>query len=296
MSAKITIGLCTKNSEATVRKTISSIINQKYPKELIQLIVVDGCSKDKTLSIINSATSKAGTTFETYSDKGEGLGYARQIVVNNAQGKYVLFVDSDVILSSDFVRNEVEFMEKNHEIAVAFGVSIVKEGSFREKTLTGRVSDLAAYALDKSSSVACEATIFRFAAIQEIGGFDTRIKGAAEDRDLIARIGLSGMQVSVNHGARFLHKQRATLSSFWSEKSWMGYGDHYFYHKQGSRGAFWRKFLFGDFVFGMKLSSKAYELTYRKLSFLIIPQIILGNLAWWVGFTKGHLNKYGHKM
>jgi glycosyltransferase involved in cell wall biosynthesis len=295
MSARVTIGLCTKDSETTIRQTIESIINQTYPKELIQLIVVDGHSKDKTLSIINSATSKTGRAVETYTDKGEGLGFARQIVVNKALGKYVIFVDSDVVLFSDFIRNDVKFMEENPDIVVAFGVSIVKDGTVRERTLIGQVSDLAASALDKSSSVACEATIFRSAALRKVGGFDTKIKGAAEDKDLIARIRQLGMHVSVNETARFLHKYRDTLRASWAEASWMGYGDHYFYHKHGSMGTFWRRFPAGAFVFGLKIASKSYKRTYRKLSFLILPRMILLNIAWWAGFAKGHKYGYGHE-
>jgi GT2 family glycosyltransferase len=263
--------------------------------ELIQLVVVDGCSKDKTLSIINSATSKACMKVETYSDKGEGLGTARQIVVNNAKGKYLIFVDGDVVLSSDFVRNDVKFMEENHDIVVAFGVPMLKDGTLQERTLIATVSELATYAAERSGAVACEATIYCSEALQQVGGFDTKIKGAAEDRDLIARIRLHGMQVSVNETARFFHKQRENLRAFWVEQSWMGYGDHYFNHKHGSLGTFWRKFPAGDFVYALKLASRTYERTHRKLSFLILPQMFFGNIGWWAGFAKGHKDRYGHE-
>lgn len=288
MNIKVTIGLCVKDSERTIRQSIESIISQKYPMELIQLVVVDGCSKDKTLSIINSATSKTCMKVETYSDKGEGLGTARQIVVNNAKGKYVIFVDADVMLFSDFVRNDVKLMEENPGIVVAFGTPMLKEG-----TLITTVWDLAAYA--GGGSIGTGAAIFRSEVLRQVGGFDTKIKGAAEDRDLIVRFQLHGWQVSVNETARFFHKHRENLCSFWVEQSWCGYGDHYFNHKHGSIGAVWHRFPAGEFVRGLKLASRAYERTHRKLSFLILPQMILGNIGWWAGFAKGHKDGYGHE-
>ncbi len=287
MSERVTIGLCVKDSERTIHQSIESILSQKYPMELIQLVVVDGCSKDKTLSIINNETSKSHILVETFSDQGQGLGTARQIVVNNAQGKYIIFVDADVKLFSDFVRNHVKFMEENPAVGVAFGTTMLQEGS-----LIATVSDLCAYGA--GGSIGGGATIYRSELLQQVGGFDIKIKGAAEDTDLIFRLQLHGWPGSVNKTARFFHNNRENLRSFWVEQSWMGYGDHYFNHKHGSVNGVWRKFPAAEFVYGLKLTSRAYERTCKKLSFLIVPLMIFANIGWWTGFTKGHIDGYGH--
>jgi len=314
LRARVTIGLCVKDSEKTIKQTIESIVNQKYPLELIQLVVVDGSSKDNSLSIISKATSRACMEVETYSDKGSGLGAARQIVVNNAKGKYIVFVDSDMRLLADFVRNHVNFMEENPHISAAFGRSIPQK-----EPLIAAILGLAAYAA--GGAVGTGGSICRSKAFQQVGGFDTRIKGAAEDRDLFVRFRLLGLQVSVNDTARFFHKHRENLRSFWSEQLWFGYGDHYFNHKHSNIGAVWRRLsvggpgsssltfaLFGgsvgtvwhklpvgEFVWGLRLTSIAYKQTRKMLSFLILPQMILGNIGWWVGFAKAHKNGYGHE-
>lgn len=255
--------------------------------ELIQLVVVDGCSKDKTLPIINSVTSKTSIISETHSDQGEGLGTARQIVVNNAKGKYIIFVDGDVKLSSDFVKNHVKFMEENPHSAVAFATPMLQEG-----TLIATVWDLFNHVA--GGTVGNDATIYRSEVLRQIGGFDTKIKGAAEDQDLIVRFRLLGWQVSVNDKARFFHKHREDPRSFLTEQSWFGYGDHYFIHKHGSSVAVWRKFPALSFAYGLKLASRAYKRTQRKISFLIPFELVLGNVAWWFGFIKAHMAGYGH--
>lgn len=314
MSVRVTIGLCAKDSEKTIKQSIKSIIDQKYPLELIQLVVVDGSSKDNTLSIISKAISRAYMKVETYSDKGKGLGAARQIVVNNAKGKYVIFIDSDMRLLGDFVRNHVNFMEENPDIVAAFGKPMLQEGP-----LIAAVWGLAAYAA--GGCVATGGSICRSEVVRQVGGFDTKIKGAAEDRDLFVRFRLRGLQVSVNDTAKFFHKHKENLRSFWVEQSWFGYGDHYFNHKHSSIGAVWRKLHAGgsgnssltfalfvgsvgtiwhkfpvkESVWGLKLASRAYERTHRKLSFLILPQMILGNIGWWAGFAKAHRDGYGHE-
>ena len=102
-----------------------------------------------------------------------------------------------------------------------------------EETLIATVWVLRAYAAG-GKAAGNDASIYRSEALREVGGFDKKIKGAAEDVDLIVRFRLHGWQSSVNKSARFIHKRRANLRLFWVENSWMGYGDHYVYHKFGA--------------------------------------------------------------
>jgi glycosyltransferase involved in cell wall biosynthesis len=289
MSVRVTIGLCVKDSERTIKESIESIIGQKYPGELIQLVIVDGCSRDKTLSIVASATSKTDLIVETYSDKGEGLGTARQIVVNNARGKYVIFADADVRLFSDFVKSHVEFMEENPGIGVAFGTPMHQEGT----SLVAAIWSLCDCVV--GGSVGNDATIYRSEVLRQVGGFDTKIKGAGEDRELIARFRLNGWPVSVNETARYFHKHRENFRGFWVEQSWFGYGDHYVSHKDKNGKPKWHNLPIGSFVYGLRIAVKAYRLTHRKISFLIPVQLVLAKISWWYGFIRGHLEGYGHE-
>ncbi len=287
MDPKVTIGVCVKDSEYTIRESVNSIINQKYPAELIQVVIVDGCSKDKTMSIVYRTTEKTRVKVEAYSDKGEGLGAARQIVVNTANGKYIIFADADVKLFDDFTKKSVSFMEENPNVGVAFGKPLYQEG-----TLVSTVGNLYEYAAGGFSGNG--ATIYRLESIKEVRGFDPNIKGAAEDTDIISRILAKGWLVLVNEKARFFHKSRENLRDFWAEQSWFGYGDHYLFHKNKNGYPLWSKLPIGALRHELKLATKAYRLTHRNISFLIPLQTVLGKTSWWFGFIKGHVDGYGH--
>jgi len=289
MSVKVTIGVVVKEKEKTIKECIDSIIAQNYPKKLSQIIIVDGCSKDRTLPIVFSSTSKTDTLVEIYSDKGKGLGAARQIAVDHANGKYIIFVDADVKLFNEFVKRQVEFMEQNPNVGIAFGGPMYQGG-----TLISTVLSLLNYAAGRMRG--CDATIFRSEALRQVGGFDANIKGAAEDQDIIARIQAKGWLISSNEKARFFHKFRESFRDFWDEQSWFGYGDHYLTHKRRDMDPLWRKLPVGMFIYWLRTALKTYKLTHRKISFLIPLQMVLGNIAWWVGFMKGHMNGYGHKI
>ena len=60
LSKKISIITATKNSEVTIEKTIKSFIKQEYKNK--ELILVDGKSQDRTLSIIKKYKNQISKT------------------------------------------------------------------------------------------------------------------------------------------------------------------------------------------------------------------------------------------
>jgi glycosyltransferase involved in cell wall biosynthesis len=290
MSVMVTLGLCVKNSEKTISDSINSIINQTYPPEFVQLVIVDGCSADNTVKILMDCTARTDARVDFYSDSGNGLGFARQIVVTNSVGKYLIFADGDVTLSSNFFTEQVKFMEGNPGVGVAYAKPTSRP--YSRGTLVSNITALFNYADECSRG--STATIFRTEAVLQVGGFDISIKGAAEDIDLIARIQANGWSVSVNDKARFSHKFRESIGEFWREQTWFGYGSHYFNHKNKDATPEWRNLPFGYFIFTLRIAFKAYRLTLRKISFLIPLQMTLGNISWWFGFINAHFDGYGH--
>jgi glycosyltransferase involved in cell wall biosynthesis len=287
-AVKFAIGVCVRNSERTIERAIESILKQTYTSrtELMQVIIVDGNSTDRTLSIIKRMMLKTSTPVEIFSDKGRGLGFARQMVIDKAKGDYVVFVDGDVEFQDDFIQKQIDFMEKNPQVAIAIGKYLIKKGKL--------ISE--AWNLKKHVSIhlGTDTAICRLKALRQVGGFDKNMKGASEDKDLIIRIQKKGWAFSINEEAGFYHDSRTSLREFWIEQTWFGFGNHYLYHKHDVLGPLWHYLPVGSFRYGLRLAKKGYGLTNRKISFLIPLLMGFGNIAWWVGFTKAHFNGYGH--
>ena len=99
MRELVSINIPTYNSEATIDKCIGHAKNQTYKK--IEIIVIDGYSKDKTLDIAKKYGCKIVMC------KG-GLLEARIRGARASRGKYILFLDSDQILKPTTVERAVE--------------------------------------------------------------------------------------------------------------------------------------------------------------------------------------------
>jgi len=48
----ISIVLTTYNSEKIIKETLKAVVNQDFPLNTVELVIVDGGSKDNTLNII----------------------------------------------------------------------------------------------------------------------------------------------------------------------------------------------------------------------------------------------------
>ncbi|MCJ7635764.1 glycosyltransferase, partial [Candidatus Bathyarchaeota archaeon] len=76
---KVTIGFCVKNAESLLQDAVHNIVHQDFPDERMEVIMVDGSSTDRTVTLFEDAI-KATTLNYAIFQENEGLGVARQIV------------------------------------------------------------------------------------------------------------------------------------------------------------------------------------------------------------------------
>lgn len=289
---KATIGFCVKNSEATVKEAIDSVVSQDFPQELMEVIVVDGHSADTTLLIIEDVLLNSGIESRFFQENS-GLGIARQIVVDNADGDYIVWVDGDMVLASDHVSKQVKFMESNPKVGIAGG----KFAMYPGESLIARLDSIewivADYIHGEKASTKpvlhrAGGCIYRVKAIRQVGGFDCNINGALEDLDAEYRIGEIGWYTYFITDAVFQDRRKETLKAIWRENFWYGYGGHYFLHK------FRKKISTSALFAGIQRSIVAYEITHQKMAFLLPLQYAFKKIAWYFGFLKAHFDSYGH--
>lgn len=99
---KVSIIIPTYNSAETLAECLKSVQGQKYP--LFEVIVVDNFSNDATLKIAKEFRSEI-------IQQRCNPALARNIGITNSTGKYILFLDSDQVLSPSAIEECVRRCE-----------------------------------------------------------------------------------------------------------------------------------------------------------------------------------------
>ncbi|SCH91699.1 PGL/p-HBAD biosynthesis glycosyltransferase Rv2957/MT3031 [uncultured Clostridium sp.] len=112
----ITILTVSYNSEATIAKTIESVLNQTY--ENIEYIVVDGASTDKTVEVVKSFQKIFDNTFgralKVISEPDAGMYDALNKGARLAQGDLIGQINADDWYEPDAVETMVQLYEREH--------------------------------------------------------------------------------------------------------------------------------------------------------------------------------------
>lgn len=99
------------NEELYIKRCILSFINQSYPKELYEIIVIDGNSEDNTIKIINNLKKKY-SNIRLYNNPKRITPVSFNIGLKKAKGEIVSFVGAHTIYDKNYIRNSVYFLQK----------------------------------------------------------------------------------------------------------------------------------------------------------------------------------------
>jgi glycosyltransferase involved in cell wall biosynthesis len=296
----VTVGVCVKNGASIIKKAIDSLCNQTFPSENVELIVVDGNSQDGTPKIIQNALKTDFGKVRIFQESS-GLGIARQMVVERAGGKYIVWLDADMALAPDYLQNQVTFMEQHPEVGIAAGKYSVHIGHGLAADLENIVYAVdSVYGHQKNSAKfgylpGAEGAIYRVEAVRGVGGFDVRINGAAEDTEMAYRVKANGWELAETKET-FTESTRSSWQSLWNQYVWYGRGGHFIFHKDPNTLSLLQMTPMAGFVAGILRSPGAYLLTHKRLFFLLPIHYTYKRLAWLFGFCNAHLKGYGHGL
>lgn len=114
----VTIIIPCYNEETWIRRTIMSCIDQDYPVDKLELIIVDDCSMDQSVAVIKDTVTQLCAEDERFQTQerirvflqktNKGKREAMALGILNARSDLVVFVDSDSFLEPDAIVNLVQ--------------------------------------------------------------------------------------------------------------------------------------------------------------------------------------------
>ena len=105
------------NSKETLDSTFNSVFSQTFKNW--EWIIVDDCSTDESLSIVEKLSKNHKRIKILKTIKNSGTAVARNIGLREACGRYITFLDSDDLLDSDYLEEQIKFIKENGPLVSA---------------------------------------------------------------------------------------------------------------------------------------------------------------------------------
>lgn len=132
------------NVEQYVEQCIRSIFNQNIPHEKYEVIVVDDCTPDNSVAIVEKLQQEFPTLQLLRLPKNRKLGGARNAGLSVAKGDYVWFVDSDDCIKPNilvdvcsYLKDDIDFVHFNYQILENDVIKENEENFFTTSIITG---------------------------------------------------------------------------------------------------------------------------------------------------------------
>ena len=216
---KISICIPTYNSEKTIASVLQSAIFQNFPVD--QIVVLDDCSNDRTLSLILGYNVKI-----IKGSKNVGRGAIRKMAIEIVDSDFILFCDSTNLLPQDFIEVSINAFKDKRIAAVSGRIS-------NDKSLKGHVANWRSRHLFKqnfnfgssyleASSLTTYGTILRRSAVLDVGNFNPELIHS-EDKELGNRLLNAGYKIIGDPNLTVYSIKKDTIFSV-LERYWRWHG------------------------------------------------------------------------
>jgi GT2 family glycosyltransferase len=221
MAKQVSVIIPSYNRRYDLCRCIDSVLAQTLVS--IEIIVVDDCSKDDTRGFLklNYPEIQLISCLQRY-----GPSHLRNLGLRKAEGKFILFLDSDIIIpKQDIVWRMVQKLSHDSNIGELGGeipvyLKIMDEARGKKRDFFGKNHDVSSKKDEKSRNqlkkctylATCNCMVRKDVAF-EVGGFDPYYRFGGEDADFgfgILKRGYSN-RVSFEVG---VHHHRSTMGRY----------------------------------------------------------------------------------
>ncbi|MBI4981093.1 glycosyltransferase [Candidatus Woesearchaeota archaeon] len=181
------------NEEKTILRTLESVHALDYPKDKLEVIVINDGSKDNTEKVIRTYI-KNKPHFQLLSHPNRGKAASLNRALNLATGEFFACLDADSFVESSTLKKMLQIYEKENNPNLAIVTPAMKvyqpqnmlqKVQWLEYLVIILISRLSSH-LDSLYVAPGPFSLYRTAIIRKIGGFDE--KNITEDQEIAYRL------------------------------------------------------------------------------------------------------------
>lgn len=189
------------NSAHTLGQAIEACLSQDYPKDRLEIIIVDDGSSDNIGEIVK------GFGIKCIRQERSGPASARNLGWRNSKGDVVCFTDADCIPENNWVSKLIEHCNMDNTGAVAGSYSIHSSPYLLDKFVHYEIQERHSRMPDYINSFGTYNVMIKRQVLEATGGFNPEYHEASgEDTDMSYRIIKSGYKIYFARDALVNHK------------------------------------------------------------------------------------------
>lgn len=172
---QLSIIIPTFNQEAYLSQTLLSVKKQNYNNW--ECIIVDDGSTDSTKKIVEKFITE-DSRFTYYYQQNQGPSAARNYGISKSNGEYILPLDSDDLISANYIKDAIDILEKNPRVKLVYCEAVF----FGEKTGPWLLPDYSYKKMLLENVIFCSA-VYRKSDYLKTKGYDNTMRSGLEDWD-----------------------------------------------------------------------------------------------------------------
>lgn len=118
------------NCEKYLSECVESVLAQIYPN--LEILIIDDCSEDSSLQIAKAYAQKYGSISLIEEDKNYGVSHTRNIGIDKARGEFLLFLDADDAITSDYISQLMIEQQETGAVVLGYRLLRAKDSDFRK--------------------------------------------------------------------------------------------------------------------------------------------------------------------
>ncbi len=276
--------VATHNRPASLERCLRSLAQLDYPRDALEVIVVDDGSDTPLESIVDGVSD--GLDVELVTQSPAGPATARNTGVARSSGTYVAFTDDDCTPAPDWLAKlAARLTEKPDLLVGGLTINALVRNTYAtaSQTLIGYLYSYYNTPTDQASFLTSNNMAFSRRRFDEIGGFDTSIpRPAAEDRELCDRWLYNDLPMLYAPEAIVYHYHDLTARRFWRQQFGYGRGAYYFHLTRAQRGQ--TPLRIEPPAFYVNLFRYPFMQLPTGIALRVAPLLAIGQLANAVGF------------
>jgi len=272
-------------AENTIEDCILSLLDLQYPKDKLEIIVVDNNSNDSTGARIKKYD--VNYIFE----KNRNAYAARNKGIEIVKYEYIAFTDADCIVSKDWLCNMVKHFESKNVGIIGGKIlpysienDVEKFIDFRKILDQEKMLEKSKFSFPFCVTANC---VVKYSLLKELGGFDTYFK-IAGDADLCWRAFFKGMKTIYAEDSIVFHKHRNNIRNLYNQSFQYGFGRASLFKKHHKKFGKQVRFDYKEYVF-LYESIRDLILSFIKLRKPILKKQFLFDIISMSGLTAGKI-------